>query len=64
MKQGFTRNRRSQYRTVKCKGNSRDWLSRGTGGRPSRSSEEVCESKWSEGLGLFGFYIFNKQELR
>jgi hypothetical protein len=76
MKWGFTRNRpalsarngciegRSQYRTVKCKGNSRDGVSRGTGGRLSRSSEELWETGWSEGLSLFKFHILNKQVLR
>lgn len=35
---------RSQYRTVNCEGRSRERLSRDTGGRLSRSSEEVRES--------------------
>lgn len=64
MKWGFTRNRRSQYRTAKCKGSSREGLSRGTGGRLSRSSDEVRETGWSEGHSLFKFHKIDKQVLR
>jgi hypothetical protein len=72
MIQGFTRNRpalsarngciegRSRYRTAKSKGSSREWFSRGIGGRLSRSSEEIRENGWSEGLSLFRFDIINK----
>lgn len=72
MIQGFTRNRlalsnllgciegRSRYRTAKSKGSSREWCSRGIGGRLSRSSEEIRESGGSEGLSLFKFYLINK----
>ncbi len=64
MIQGFTWNRRSQYRTVNCEGCSRERLSRDTGGRLSRSSEEVRETGWSEGLSLFMFHKIDKQVLR
>jgi len=64
MIQGFTRNRRSQYRTVNCEGCSRERLSRDTGGRLSRSSEEVRETRWSEGLSLFRIHFLNKQLLQ
>jgi hypothetical protein len=64
MIQGFTWNRRSQYRTVNCEGCSRERLSRDTGGRLSRISEEVRETRWSEGLSLFKFHKIDKQVLR
>ncbi len=76
MIQGFSRNRpalsarngciegRSRYRTAKSKGSSREWFSRGIGGRLSRSSEEIRETRGSEGLSLFGIHFLNKQVLQ
>jgi len=64
MIQGFTRNRRSRYRTAKCEGSSRESLSRDTGGRLNRSSVEMCESTGSKGFSLFKFHKFNKPEKR
>ena len=32
-----------------------------SGGGLSRSSDEVAERRWSEGLSLFGFVVINNQ---
>jgi hypothetical protein len=42
---------------VKEEADAQQWMVRDVGGRLSCSSDEVVETRWSEGLSLFGFVM-------